>query len=129
MQQNQTTQLAGERTQFHKYQSPELGCRCALCGEGLDHSNHRSRETVGRTYKRTTWGIHSRRVGGDGKWYGSNNYKSLKECLQYLRNVGKPFDLGGGFTMTFPAGKDLFEYRIIRLDSECTVEHVEDQLV
>jgi hypothetical protein len=87
-------------------------------------------ETVGRTYNTMRYGIHSRRIGGDGTWYGASKYKTLKEATQALRDLGKPLDLGGGFIISFDAGrKDRFEYRIVRIESKCTVEHTEYQLV
>jgi len=84
------------------------------------------KETVGRTYKSTRWGVHSRQIGGDGAWYGANHYKTKDEAMKHLRSIGKPI-LGG--MVGFPAGKDPFEFRIVRVESVCTVEHVEEQLV
>lgn len=84
------------------------------------------KETVGRTYNATRWGVHSRRIGGDGVWYGTNHHKTEEEALKHLRSIGKPI-LGG--MVGFPAGKYPFEYRVVRVESACTVEHVEEQLV
>ncbi len=84
------------------------------------------KETVGRSYNTTRWGVHSRRIGGNGTWYGTNHYKSKEDALKHIRSIGKPI-LGG--MVSFPAGKDPFEYRIVRVESVCTVEHVEEQLV
>lgn len=83
-------------------------------------------EQVGRIYKQTRYGVHSRRVGGNGTWYGTNHYKTREEARVALRSVGAPI-LGG--LVTFAGGKDPFEYRIVRVEMECTVEHVETQLV
>lgn len=84
-------------------------------------------ESIGRTYKQTRYGVHSRRAGGDGTWYGLNNYRSREDAETHLRSVGKPI-LGG--LVSFDGGsKERFEYRIVRVEMDCTVEHIEEQMV
>lgn len=55
-----------------------------------------------------------------------NNYKSREDAEKHLRSVGQPI-LGG--MVSFAGGKERFEYRIVRVEMNCTVEHVEEQLV
>lgn len=86
-------------------------------------TNHQQRETVGRAYIIIEYLVHSRRIGGDGKWFGASRYTSLDNAKQAIADMGKPI-LGG--MVAFGSGeKDRFEYRIVRSESKRTVEHVE----
>lgn len=86
-----------------------------------------SSETVGRTYAQTRYGVHSRRVGGDGAWFGLNNYKTRADAERHMRSVGEP--ILDGMVSVNGGRKDRYEYRIVRLEMQCTVEHVEEQMV
>lgn len=48
-------------------------------------TNQDNKETVGGEYEITTYGVLSRMVGGDGKWYGVDNYKTLGEAEEKMR--------------------------------------------
>jgi len=89
-------------------------------------AGERTHEQVGRQYSQVRYGVHSRRVNGDGNWYGTSHYKTRKEADEALKNLGKPI-LGG--MVSFAGGKELFEYRIVRIEAQCTIEAVEDHLV
>lgn len=102
MQANQSTSQAGERTQNF--------------------------EVKGRAYDKVRYGLHSRRINGDGTWYGLTNYKTEQEAREALTKAGQP--LRAGFiTVNVAGGREAFEYRIVREESKCEVLHVENKMV
>ena len=77
-------------------------------------------------YHRTSYALLSRRVGGENKhWYGRTNYKTEAEARDALRSVGGRYQNVGGITVDFGPSEMLYDYRIVRYESECTVLHEE----
>lgn len=85
-------------------------------------------ETIGRTFNRTRYEVHSRRIGGDGQWFGSiGKYETIDKAKSAIAEVSKPI-LGG--MVSFEGGKrEQYEYRIVRVESVCTVEHIETRSI
>lgn len=83
-------------------------------------------EQKGRVYNLTRFAVHSRRIGGDGVWYGASHYKSEPEARLAIQSVSKPI-MGG--LVSFAPGTEPFEYRIVRVESVCTVIHTENRKV
>lgn len=90
-------------------------------------------ETVGRTYKQTRWGVHSRRVGGDGVWYGRNNYTTEVEARENFNKMtnGKSqrYEKVGSIVVEFSSTNTLFEYRLVRAEIECEVLSVGEGVI
>lgn len=83
------------------------------------------KEVIGRSYDQVRYGLHSRRAGGE--WGGTNHYKTKGEAEASLRQAGTPI-LGG--MVSFDSGnKERIEYRIVRVESTVTVEHVEERIL
>lgn len=56
-----------------------------------------------------------------------SRYNSVEEAKKAIAGISTPI-LGG--LVSFNNGqKDLFEYRIVRIESQCEVVHVEDRRV
>lgn len=83
-------------------------------------------ETVGRTYTRECWGLHSRRIGGDGKWYGTDSYRTREDIEQVLRDAGaRVFHVGGGLAIDFGPDDGLrYERRIVKVTKTYEVTEV-----
>jgi hypothetical protein len=79
-------------------------------------------ETIGRKWKTTRYGLHSRRVGTND-WYGFTKYKTLEEAQKALKELGGRYINVGGITVDFGDAKDHREYRIVK--SECEHEVLE----
>jgi hypothetical protein len=81
-------------------------------------------EQVGREYEFTTYGMMSRRVGGDGTWYGRANYKTEAEAMAAMKAATNQSRIQsvGGITVNFGApGKDIFEYKVTRSQQRAVV--------
>lgn len=93
-----------------------------------------TQETVGRKYNQTRWGVHSRRIGGDGIWYGRNNYKTEEDAREHFRKCAgskpKRYENIGGMVLDFGnrSGEE-FEFRIVRVEMQCEVVEVGEGLV
>ncbi len=76
-------------------------------------------EIIGRKYQRTKFGLHSRSLFGDGKWYGTDIYDSPEDAKEAFSRIGKP--ILGGLVSFEGEGTDLREYRIVKVISEYEV--------
>jgi len=81
-------------------------------------------ETVGRKYELTSYALLSRRVGGDGKWYGRDNYRTLEEAQKQLKEslIGARYQIVGGIAMDFgPDNGDRYERKLVKVERRCEV--------
>ncbi len=81
-------------------------------------------ETVGRKYEVVCYGFLSRRIGGDGKWYGRDNYKTESEVRNALAEStkGSRTQNVGGITVDFgPDTGERYERKITRVVKRCEV--------
>ena len=84
-------------------------------------------ETVGRKYEVTRYAILSRKVGGDGKWYGRDNYATLDEAQQAMREAktDRRYQNVGGITVDFgPDNGERYERKLVKVVKHCEVLEV-----
>lgn len=83
--------------------------------------------TVGQKYEMTCYALLSRRVGGDGKWYGRDNYRTLEEAQKQLKESlrGARYQVVGGIAMDFgPDNGDRYERKLVKVVKQCEVLEV-----
>lgn len=82
-------------------------------------------ETVGRKYEYVKYGVLSRKVGGDGAWYGSQHYKTEAEARDAFNQAlrGARYEVVGGIAIDF--GPDTtgerYERKLVRVVNHCEV--------
>lgn len=90
-------------------------------------ANQWQTETVGRQYEVTCYALLSRRVGGDGKWYGRDNYRTLEEAHEAMKDSLKAsrYKNVGGITVDFgPDDGELYERKLVKVVKYCEVVEV-----
>ncbi len=73
-------------------------------------------ETIGRIYNTVRFGVHNRKIGTEG-WYGVSNYKTLEEARAAIKGHGTRYHNLGGLVIDVGDAKDVYEYRIVRVES------------
>lgn len=87
-------------------------------------------ETVGRKYERVRYEVHSRKSDSDeSAWYGMSKYATPEEAQNSIAQNSKRYVKCGGITLDTGTQDNLFEYRIVKVISQCEVIHVENRLV
>lgn len=85
-------------------------------------------EEVGRKYELTRYAVGRRRIGGDGKWYGSETCKTLEEAQQALEEAmrgNRHQNVGGGIIVDFgPDDGVRYEYKIVKVVKQFEVLEV-----
>lgn len=82
-------------------------------------------EEVGRKYEIVSYGLLTRRVGGDGNWYGRDNYRTLKETKDHFNESLKRssrYQNVGGITVDFGStDRGLYERKLVKVVRHCEV--------
>lgn len=84
-------------------------------------------ETTGRKYEVTCYALLSRRIGGDGKWYGRDKYRTLEEAQRAMRDALKAsrYQNVGGITVDFgPDDGERYERKLVKVVKQCEVLEV-----
>lgn len=77
-----------------------------------------SPETMGRIYETEHYVVHSRRIGGDGQWFGASRFKTIAEAAESIRTASHN---ACGLASFNGGQRERFEYRIVHVKSICEV--------
>jgi hypothetical protein len=81
-------------------------------------------ESVGRKYEYVRYAMLSRKVGGDGEWYGRDNYRTLEEARKVFQESlkgGRYQDVGGIAVDFGPDDGTRYERKLVRVVKQCEV--------
>lgn len=83
-----------------------------------------ARDQVGSKYEYVSYGFMIRRIGGDGKWYGRDNYKTEADARKAFDDSMRAsrYQNVGGLTVDFgPDNGDRYERKLVKVSKSCEV--------